>query len=143
MRVSPNDISILEQSTGFRYNARVGLHDSPSTSDRYAQRFSVSYVTGSHAFKVGIQIEQGVNNRGHDVHGDVNYTFLNGVPNRVTQCTTPYLTKDRVLKADLGIYAQDQWTIKRLTLNWVCGSITSTATCPPSMPAATVRACRA
>ena len=51
------------------------------------------------------------------VHGDVNYTFLNGAPNSITEWATPWFVKNRV-KADLGLYAQDQWSFKRLTLNY-------------------------
>ena len=58
-RRQPDDISILELSTGFRYNAKPSYSDHDATSDRYAQRFSVSYVTGSHAFKAGVQLEAG------------------------------------------------------------------------------------
>jgi len=115
MRVSPNDISILDQSTGFRYNAK-STYNNIVDQFRYAERFAVSYVTGSHAFKTGIQMEQGINNQDLIVHGDVNYTFLGTVPNSITQYATPYLTKNRM--RDLGIYTQDQWAIKRLTLNY-------------------------
>ena len=115
MRVSPNDISILEQSTGFRYNAKQS-YQSLVDQFRYAERFSMTYVTGSHNVKVGLQMEQGVNNQDLHVHGDVNYNFLRGVPNSITQHATPYLTKNRM--RDLGIYAQDQWAVRRLTLNY-------------------------
>ena len=43
------------------------------------------------------------------------YRFRDDVPNRITQYATPSLEKNRV--NELGIYAQDQWTIDRLTLN--------------------------
>jgi hypothetical protein len=115
MRVSPDDISILEQSTGFRYNAKSTYNDIVDQF-RYSERFSLSYTTGSHAFKTGVQLEQGINNQDLQVHGDVNYTFLRGVPASITQYATPYLTKNRI--RDLGIFAQDQWTVKRLTLTY-------------------------
>jgi len=35
---------------------------------------------------------------------------LNGVPRQVIEYATPYIKAER-LKADLGIYAQDKWTI--------------------------------
>ena len=112
--VEPQHISILEQSTGIRYNA-------PATflpvreHHRISQRFSMSYVTGTHAFKAGIQAEQGMRDSGTTVAGDVNYRFNNGIPNQVTQYATPYLMKERL--RDVGLYAQDQWTLRRLTLN--------------------------
>ena len=112
--VEPHHISILEQSTGIRYNA-------PATflpvreHHRISQRFSVSYVTGTHTFKTGIQTEQGVRDSLTEVAGDVNYRFNNGIPNQVTQYATPYLMKERL--RDVGIYAQDQWSLRKLTVN--------------------------
>jgi hypothetical protein len=116
MRVNPDDISILELSTGFRYNAKQ-YYSNVTDQYRIAWRFGASYVTGSHTFKTGVQLEQGINNQDQIIQGDVNYTFLNGVPNLITQFTTPYLTKNRI-KADLGLFVQDQWTLKRLTFNY-------------------------
>jgi hypothetical protein len=46
----------------------------------------------------------------------VQYTFNNGTPVSILQRTTPYLELDRT--DELGIFAQDQWRIKRLTLNY-------------------------
>jgi hypothetical protein len=113
--VTENDISILEQATGMRYNANADYRD-PQDVPRYTQRFSVAYVTGSHAFKTGFQLEEGIQNTGIRVNQDRHYTFRNGVPTSITQFATPYLLKNRT-KAELGIYAQDQWAIRRLTLN--------------------------
>src|SRR5262249_47355791 len=47
----------------------------------------------------------------------VHYTFLRGVPTQLTQWATPYLQRSRT-KADLGLFVQDQWVVKRLTLNY-------------------------
>jgi hypothetical protein len=113
--VSPNDISVLELSTGFRYNSK-STYLFRQDQDRYVERFSVSYVTGSHAFKTGVQLQQGVVNTGTEVNSDLGYTFLNGAPVSITQWATPYLQKNRI-KGDLGIFVQDKWTIRRLSLN--------------------------
>ena len=40
-------------------------------------------------------------------HHDLNYRFLRGVPNGITQYTTPYWRSDYFVP-DLGLYAQDQ-----------------------------------
>ena len=40
----------------------------------------------------------------------------NGAPFQVTVRTTPYTARERLV-ADLGVYAQDTWTINRLTAN--------------------------
>ena len=44
------------------------------------------------------------------------YQFNNGVPNQLTQRATPLYRAERQ-KLDLGIYVQDKWTVKRLTLS--------------------------
>jgi len=113
--VRPTDISILELSTNFRYNAGT-LLGGPKDSDRFIQRFSLSYVTGSHAFKTGFQLQEGIHNLNELIQQDVTYRFLRGVPNSLTQHATPYVARER-LRADLGIYVQDQWTIQQFTLN--------------------------
>ena len=53
---------------------------------------------------------------GNDRNNGVNYTFFNGVPNRITQFAEPITFHERV-NYNLGLYAQDQWTRARLTLN--------------------------
>src|ERR1700674_904373 len=113
--VSPNDISVLEQSTGFRYRS-FNFSYGPIRSNQSNQRFSMSYVTGSHNLKVGMYLMEGRETVTSKVNGDVNYTFLSGAPTSLTEYATPYTT-DEPMKADLGLYAQDQWTVKRLTLN--------------------------
>ena len=113
--VSPTDVAITESSTGFRYNARS--YRPRNDHDRYVQRFAGSYVTGSHAFKAGFQLQQHVHNQLDEYNMDQQWTFNQGVPTRIRQWATPYLQKNRT-KADLGIYVQDQWTIDRLSLNY-------------------------
>ena len=114
--VEPHHISILEQSTGVRYNSRE-TYDDPNVQDRYAERFSLSYVTGSHAMKFGVQDEQGILKAFRSSNtSNVSYTFNNALPVSLTQYATPYELQNR-FKHDLGIYAQDQWALNKLTLN--------------------------
>ena len=113
--VTRDHISITEQSTGMTYNAATSynaIQDVP----RFTQRFSMSYVTGSHTFKTGIQLEQSIQNLSQEVNHDVNYRFNNRIPNQITQYATPWLRKNR--NRDLALYAQDQWAMGRLTLNY-------------------------
>jgi hypothetical protein len=117
--VSPNDISITELSTGLVYNAGLGLVDGwgkDRPSVRFMERFALSYVTGSHSFKTGFQWDQGYNRRDASWNGDVSYLFLNGLPNTITQYGTPFVVRQRQ-NADLGIFVQDQWAVKRLSIN--------------------------
>ena len=114
--VKETDISILEQSTNFRYNAAQTYSDI-NQQDRYAERATMSYVSGSHSFKAGLQLQQHIHNQTDAANMDQTWTFNKGVPTRVTQFTTPYSQQNRTV-ADLGLFAQDQWAIKRLTLNY-------------------------
>ena len=118
--VRPTDIATLEQSTNFWYNARapIGIngYGNPKDADRFSQRFAMSYVTGTHAFKTGLQVEEGIYNVNTFANGDISYRLLRGVPNLITQYATPF-TLRQTMKADLGLFAQDQWRVHRLTLN--------------------------
>ena len=51
-----------------------------------------------------------------DNFAKLTYRFNNGVPNQLTQRATPLDRAERQ-KFDLGIYAQDKWTLNRLTLS--------------------------
>ena len=114
--VERDHIYIRDFGTGVRYGASSFFRGDPNNTDRHSQRFSVSYVTGSHNFKAGVQIEELVADTYHRQNGNVHYSFRNGVPFSLTQWATPYIERSRIMP-DLGIYAQDQWVMDKLTLN--------------------------
>jgi hypothetical protein len=113
-----NDIaSISDVGLGISYGAPIVYLGHPNGRDRYTQRASLSYVTGSHNFKAGFQTDEANTNTYWQANGNVAYYFFNGSPLLILQWATPYKTETRV-RADMGIYAQDQWKItNRLTLN--------------------------
>jgi Carboxypeptidase regulatory-like domain len=82
----------------------------------YGGRGSASYVTGSHALKAGFTMIVGRYDQTSRRVGDEGFTALNGVPTSVTYLGTPVLAVNRV-RPDMGLYGQDQWTMKRLTVN--------------------------
>ena len=114
--VTSDTISVLDQGLGVRYGSNIAYRGDPDHTDRYSQRFSMSYVTGSHNFKTGFLVEELVQDAYILSNGNLGYTFRNGVPVAITQRATPYLLQNRGWP-ELGIYAQDQWAIGRLTLN--------------------------
>jgi hypothetical protein len=119
--VKPTDISILENSTGFRYNAGTLTSGGvtgygPHNCGQANERFAMSYVTGSHAFKTGAFMLQGWRNTTMEPNGDIDYVFLNGVPNSLNEWAAPLQYRERE-PLDLGLYLQDQWTVARVTLN--------------------------
>jgi hypothetical protein len=78
---------------------------------------SASYVTGAHAMKVGFLDTWGTRRVDYEnIDSNVRYRFNNGVPNQITQLATPYGFRNN-LGAELGVFAQDKWTLNRLTLN--------------------------
>ena len=86
-------------------------------SNNFNQKVTVSYITGSHALKLGLQTLQG-NYDFFGMQGDVeqvNYTFQAGRPVSLTMFAGPFQSFTRLHSE--GIFAQDQWTLKRLTLN--------------------------
>jgi outer membrane receptor protein involved in Fe transport len=115
--VTDDIVSVFDVGIGQGYGAPSVYLGHPNARDRYTQRASVSYVTGSHNFKTGFQTEELLTDTYYHTNGHVNYTFLNGTPISITQYANPYLSKARG-KADMGIYAQDQWAVtNQLTLN--------------------------
>ncbi len=92
-----------------------------SYPDRYNWQGSASYVTGSHNVSVGFQDSFGTYNQRYYANGDSysNSTTVNGVltpTSMLVGATSPFY--DDKLNAALGLYAQDNWTMKRLTLNY-------------------------
>ena len=51
----------------------------------------------------------------NETSNDVSYTLFNGVPISATFYAAPYVQTQNI-NADMGIYAQDKWTLRRLTL---------------------------
>ena len=113
-QVAPTDITIQERTTGYRYNAKSN-YLLKNDNDRYMQRASMAYVTGSHSFKTGFTLQEHVNNRNTHRNQDQAWRFSNGLPNRIT-IYAPSQELNRT-NADLGIYAQDQWVVDRMTMN--------------------------
>ncbi|MFN7916730.1 MAG: TonB-dependent receptor [Vicinamibacterales bacterium] len=85
--------------------------------DSLALMLAVSYVTGAHNVRVGVQDHWGTYRNTRTANGDLRAQFQNGVPFQVTILNTPVDYTDK-LKMDLGLFAQDQWTIRRLTVNY-------------------------
>ena len=86
------------------------------------ERFAMLYVTGSHQFSTGLSFRLitigNIDELGHDglMHGTaVDYRFNNGVPNQLTMLDAPWNFEEST--RDIAIFAQDQWTIGRLTMN--------------------------
>src|SRR5439155_128382 len=86
--------------------------------DRYTYTGSLSYVTGTHAFKSGLQWGTGGNRHQRSLQNGVDLIqeYRNGAPVSVQTYNTTQWSAERI-KYDLGLYVQDSWTMNRLTLN--------------------------
>ena len=106
---------VTELNTGISFRAYPANFSSNYTSLR-SYRSSLTYVTGSHAFKWGMTLQEGPADTDIWTNKDTFLTVRNGQPFQVSVRTTPYTTHERLV-ADLGVYGQDTWTLKRLTVN--------------------------
>ena len=134
--VSTTDIAVQDSGLNLSYNARAfsagnqfffggaGLAGDTLAYVRdvnFSQangRMSVSYVTGSHSFKTGVYIQKGWQGAFYKFNDPpLRYGFVNQVPRTVTQWADPVSYRSNLV-ANIGLYAQDQWTVKRVTLNY-------------------------
>ena len=78
-------------------------------------RGSASYVTGAHNMKFGYQGALAIDDQ-EDLIDDshLTYTFNNGQPSSFTMRIGPWFVANRT--GWFGIYAQDQWTVGRATI---------------------------
>jgi hypothetical protein len=133
----PDDVAGWDRGTGHLYGqlfipswtgSNVGFvntqGDKGDQGDTH-QEVKVSYVTGAHAFKVGFQ---SIQQRYNEASVGPRYTesspvgakpigliLRNRVPIGVAEAAFPNYYNLRM--TDLGFFAQDAWTIDRMTLN--------------------------
>jgi hypothetical protein len=108
-------IGVVEQGgliPGLSYRASVWSHRQAFTP---RWRASATYATGSHNTKVGYEGDYQFQDRtlyGNDHR--LQYRFRDGVPNQITMFVWNFSQHNRV--GFHALYAQDQWTLGRLTL---------------------------
>jgi hypothetical protein len=119
--ITPGMISVTDNpslATGASLTYRSGAQFNNSWNWNIHYRAAVSYITGSHAFKVGFNNAYGhhENTTYTDPVLPYSYTFANGVPTQLTYRITPRTVKVNVDR-DLGVFAQDRWTVGHWTLS--------------------------
>ena len=116
--------AITEQTTGRVFNAWNAPADHYSTLRTFSG--AASYVTGSHSFRFGGTLGTGDRRTVERYTGDLTMTFNAALPNCLSgaavACPTSVtlrtpLDQREGIKADVGLFAQDRWTIDRLTIN--------------------------
>jgi hypothetical protein len=119
--LAPRCIAIVNQTAGFTYRAPTGF-DFDDRLPSQTINASTSYVTGSHNAKIGFEVQRGHFWRGdnNDSTGGIWYTV-----NEVGGVIVPAFVNIQApatgwqdnLNYNLGIFAQDRWTLDRLTVS--------------------------
>jgi hypothetical protein len=122
--VDPRMISVVDNGPGayrpgMTYRSAATYSNNINTTFHY--RVTASYITGSHAFKVGLNDAWGDSDATTYNRFPYSYTFFTPVggpptPSSVTESAAPYTTSTKV-NHDLGLFAQDKWTLGRATIS--------------------------
>ncbi len=118
-------INVWDQGTAIVYHGLSGSGGPFSTTTQHVKsvgftpqfRAAMSVVAGAHALKVGFnETYLNANDLYENNNANVAYYFFNGAPTTIRQFSGPY-TLHGSAPWDLGIYAQERWTLSRLTLD--------------------------
>jgi hypothetical protein len=117
--VGLDPISVTDTGLNLRYGSRSTLYQRLN-DEREHERVAMSYITGTHNFKAGVDLNQfSQGEKQYDdpflVNHAISYTFRNQLPVSVSIYTGPYGPYQE--GTENNFYAQDQWTMRRLTLN--------------------------
>lgn len=85
------------------------------TARMFTYSGSVSYVTGAHSLKTGVQVRTGWSQELFFSRGDILQILNNGVPNSVRLINTPSGHEESGVNT--GLYVQDSWRLDRWTIN--------------------------
>jgi hypothetical protein len=89
-----------------------------NASHQFNERFALSYVTGSHSLKTGVQLDHSSTYATQNVTGNsMTLQLLDGAPSRVTVFATPLEFREST-NGNFGLFAQDQWRVNRFTVNF-------------------------
>ncbi len=117
---APHDILHNDTATGWRTVASgTPYQDYLSTVWNVIPK--ISYVTGSHNFKAGINLEWGDDRNYIDNHDSISTLSLNSSRPLASQATSVTVRNTPVrrlneLNADSGFFVQDRWTMTRVSL---------------------------
>jgi hypothetical protein len=122
--LTPGIVGILDNpnpvtgaSLSYRANTGAGAYNN-SWNWNIHYRAAVSYITGSHNFKVGFNNAYGhyENTNYSSPSAPYYYSFANGIPTSINYRLLPRTVAVNVNR-DLGLFAQDKWTTGRWTLS--------------------------
>lgn len=118
--LTPGIVSVTDNPnpvTGGSLTYRSAAQFNESWNWNIHYRMALSYITGSHNFKVGFNNAYGYhdNTTYTSPAAPYSYTFAGGVPQSMTYRIAPRTVRVDVNR-DLGIFVQDRWTRNRWTL---------------------------
>jgi hypothetical protein len=106
-------VATLDQTRSAIYG--VSPRQDTNTARMFTYAGNLSYITGTHAFKAGVQVRTGNSQELFTSRGDIVQVIVNDLPNSVRLLNTPSGHKEEGLNA--GLYVQDSWRFNRLTIN--------------------------
>jgi hypothetical protein len=113
--LSPEMVPTTEQSTGLKFRSLETNRLQPAKTLHL--RFAASYITGAHNAKVGINHTSGWNGFTYGNLNSLSYRLNNGSPNQLSERAFPIIT-DTNMEHNMGVFAQDKWTIRQLTASY-------------------------
>jgi hypothetical protein len=115
-RLTSEGYGVQDTALGIVYRA-YGAPFNYNFSATRNWRAALNYVTGSHQMKFGTTLVAGERIvRNWMTASDTELIFSNGRPIAIRRYSTPYAEREN-LDADLGIFAQDTWTVRHMTVN--------------------------
>jgi Carboxypeptidase regulatory-like domain len=113
---APDQVAYSDSGAGFSWG-NYGNTYGHNASHNFNTRFAASYVTGSHAIKTGVTFMHLWAWTSSDVvNNGMTLQLLNSTPRQVTVFATPFSFYE-ILDQNWGLFVQDQWTHKRMTVN--------------------------
>jgi hypothetical protein len=109
--ISKSDVLVASR---FSFNAPTQTFENPLMARNVVT--SLSYVTGSHSLKFGMQNKFGYITADRRNNGHVVQRYANGAIFDVQLYNLPVVSRSE-LNGDFGLYIQDTWQLGRLTLN--------------------------
>ena len=113
--VTEDMTAIVDTSKNFTYRSAPAGYGF-NRSNNYNGRASVSYVTGTHSLKTGLFLMYQWDYITREINTNMSFSFNGTRPSALTQWANPLVYREKILP-NLGLFAQDQWTLRHLTLN--------------------------
>jgi hypothetical protein len=113
--LNPAMVPTTEQSTGLKFRSLETNRLQPAKTLHL--RFAASYITGAHNVKVGINHTSGWNGFTYGNLNSLSYRLNNAIPNQLSERAFPIIT-DTNMEHNMGVFAQDKWTIHQLTASY-------------------------